>query len=196
MNCSAAMMANSVSASDDPVLSTRKSYRLMSGHMPSACSALVVLVGADDARHVRPVRADRRLVLSIGDVHELLDEGPVDRAIPGGVVGERLQRLDRARIRQFRAFDELLDPRVDHRGIQLPVVQADNPADVAEVERLDDARRRQPRAAGVPARPLEHRMRRIDAGIDDGPGDLAAVDLEERPRRVSLHGGDRFFERR
>jgi hypothetical protein len=102
--------------------------------------------------------------------------------------------LDRHRIRDAAAGNQLLDARIDDRRIELAVVEADDAADVAEVEGLDDAIRWRLGAVGFLRGVAEHRVCRVDARVDDRPGNLAALDLEERARRVPFHGGDRLLE--
>ena len=133
---------------------------------------------------MRAVLVRRRLVLVrvVRDAEQRLEREPVDRAAGLDRAAEVLDALLLVG-RQFRAADVGIGSQQPAQARE--VVRGDDPRTV--VPCLERLRVQLPLLVALP----ERRMRRVDAAVDDGPAELAAVQVEEPDRGVGLDREDR-----
>jgi len=123
------------------------------------------------------------------ECNERFDELPIDGATGFRALRQLGQEV--ARILWVNRIFEVGLQQLADAAVPLligpEVVEADDVPNLGEVE--------DPFDATFALRAQESGMAGVDARVEDGPGDLAAVDLEERPRRIRLDRGNRAKQR-
>ena len=155
--------------------------------------------------HMRAVVRGGRAFVRF-ELDEALDELPVDRtplcrflgqlfeSFGGLGGGELLLEGDRFASGSRRRGQEPLNALAPARRVR-DVVERDDVAKTGEIEAALHARLE---AFVVPelSEVSKGLVRRVDAGVDDGPHDVAAIDREQRFGGIRLDRGNRFRQRR